>query len=447
LRQAVHAARCPRQNGPKESLVSILPVVVVWGLALVLALLVRHRGDPAERRLLLPALALQFVACAGLHWVLYVLVGEGDAVDYLIRSQALRDAIRNGDGGGLPGFVRLLFQVDSRMEPLLDTGSATTRSFAAIVMLLRVTLADSIFAVGSALGLFAFFGRLALYRALRVLVPESPAAVSFVACMYLPSVLFWGGGMLKESVPVGGLGFFTWGVTQVLVGRSPVRGPIVAALGMLAAALVKPFHLVPYSAGLFVWRATRIGVARGLSGTTLLWRALAAIVVPLGLVLLVGELVPALSTDRFVERATSFHREIVRDPGRTAVITEAAVDGTLASSLAYAPFGLFNALFRPTLLDVRSVLLLGAAAETSVFAFLALRATFRHGLRGMVRRAAASPGLLACIVITLGIALVTGVTTPNLGSLARYRTPMLPFYFVALWLLGSRSSDGRGAPR
>ena len=43
--------------------------------------------------------------------------------------------------------------------------------------------------------------------------------------------------------------------------------------------------------------------------------------------------------------------------------------------------------------------------------------------------------MLFCAVFTLALALGTGLASTNMGTLSRYRAPMMPFFFVLLMVL------------
>jgi hypothetical protein len=43
--------------------------------------------------------------------------------------------------------------------------------------------------------------------------------------------------------------------------------------------------------------------------------------------------------------------------------------------------------------------------------------------------------MMFCATFTLALALGTGLATTNLGTLSRYRAPMMPFFFTLLLVL------------
>jgi hypothetical protein len=95
-----------------------------------------------------------------------------------------------------------------------------------------------------------------------------------------------------------------------------------------------------------------------------------------------------------------------------------------------APHALYITLLGP-LLHGRGALGLAAALENLAL-LLALAVLLRHPLPW--RRVDADV-LLAVLSFVVLMALVIGWTTPVMGAMVRYRTPLLPFLFVAALLV------------
>jgi len=108
---------------------------------------------------------------------------------------------------------------------------------------------------------------------------------------------------------------------------------------------------------------------------------------------------------------------------------------------------LFTALFRPLLLEARSLTTAINAVETTLVILVILRSWVIAGPRRLWRLVMRSPALAFCLVYTLGLALGVGLGTTNLGTLSRYRMPLMPFFAVVLvaWMRERRSSAGVSA--
>ena len=115
---------------------------------------------------------------------------------------------------------------------------------------------------------------------------------------------------------------------------------------------------------------------------------------------------------------------------------------SLAGRLAYAPAALVFALFRPTLFEVRDLLILANSVETTLLSLLFLRMVLTRNLRNVRRQVIEDPFLVFCIVFVVAFGTAVGLASTNVGTLSRYRAPLLPF-FVALLLVLVRPNDRR----
>jgi branched-subunit amino acid transport protein len=112
------------------------------------------------------------------------------------------------------------------------------------------------------------------------------------------------------------------------------------------------------------------------------------------------------------------------------------VPTTLSGQLAYAPVALLTSLFRPSILEARNLLMLANAVETTVLTLLFARILFKRSLRNVRRQIMDEPFLVFCLVFVIAFGIAVGLTSTNLGTLSRYRSPIVPFFAVLLLVLG-----------
>lgn len=106
--------------------------------------------------------------------------------------------------------------------------------------------------------------------------------------------------------------------------------------------------------------------------------------------------------------------------------------------LKFAPLAVTNAFFRPIVFEARNGPMLGAALENTVFTIFLLQLVFgktRALVPGIVAR---SPFLFSAVVFCGVFGLGVGLATANLGTMSRYRAPMMPFYVTTLLILRQR---------
>ena len=117
--------------------------------------------------------------------------------------------------------------------------------------------------------------------------------------------------------------------------------------------------------------------------------------------------------------------------------------GYSLGNLEYTPLGLLKAapkainvtLFRPYLWEARKPILIPAAIEGFISLFLTLMLLYKTGFVRFIKMVLANPEVQFFMVFSLVFAFSVGFTSFNFGSLVRYKIPMMPFYFMALFIL------------
>jgi hypothetical protein len=122
---------------------------------------------------------------------------------------------------------------------------------------------------------------------------------------------------------------------------------------------------------------------------------------------------------------------------------------TLMGQLVFAPFALLSSLFRPFLFEARNAQMLANALETTVILVLTGMIFLRRRLADIWTTVSRTPMLMLCLVFVLTFAVAVGLTTTNLGTLSRYRMPLVPFLCVLLVALRqpmTRTVSDRAGP-
>lgn len=313
-------------------------------------------------------------------------------------------------------------------------GSAAVYRVMSFSGLVHVLTFDSF--LGSSF-VFAGLGYLGILLMYQVFVSTYPARSLRrwwqVGLLFLPTSMVWSSGLLKDPLGMLGLGLAVHGTWCFLRGR-PLRAAVLVGLGLYTLYLFRA-HVIPvFLAASIPWvclggadpraagpaaavRARMVGVAR--------------------LALLGGALVAAwfLASRESAYDAGVALQQIRRQneawAGRSRD-ESLTVDGSFVGLLLHWPEAVVYTLFRPFLWEGLSPLRLFAALENTALLLLTLRALFlvvsRPPLRARLPRA---PLFLPSLVFVLVFCLMVGLTTLNLGSVSRYRLPLLPF-FVAL---------------
>lgn len=289
--------------------------------------------------------------------------------------------------------------------------------------------------------LFALLNFTGMWLFFTVFAKQFPAQRKWiaVAVLFIPSVVFWGSGVLKDSVVLACIGILTYCVKKLFIDR---RFSVSRIAMMLAAVIViynvKIYVLLCFLPAMLLWiYASEFYKIRS--------TVLKAMLVPFVLVLIVVSGFYAV-----VKIGEDDKRYALENLSRTARITAydigfytgknagsgyslGELDDSFTGMLKLAPAAVNVSLFRPYLWEVRNPLMALSAAESFVLFILTLYILFRK--RSLFFRALGDPNVLFCLVLSVTFAFAVGVSTFNFGTLARYKIPLLPFYALALILI------------
>ena len=287
---------------------------------------------------------------------------------------------------------------------------------------------------------FAFVGCWTLVRKLAQALPNTPAGAGVIAFLMWPSIWFWATGISKEAVLLGSGAWLTARVLDLLYSNSNVaidsaqgRHSVGWWVGTFALALLH-FQMRYFFAAPLL--AVLCGVILGqwvqqYYPTRSRWLQLITLGAVLGAVVWVApQLSVAFRMNKFTNQVVRVYEfEIAHTFGRPH-FEYPNLRPTVESIVTYAPLAVVNALTRPWLGQSKQPLYLAAGLENAVILMLFALAIWA-GLRGRIGKFpfGLSVGLsIFCLVL----AFLIGLTTPNLGSLSRYRSDLLPFLLLLL---------------
>lgn len=405
--------------------------VVALGVALLAIVQQRFRKDEASwlQLSLLAHLGATFVQL-GLVWYVY---GTGDVLSYHLFGTYLANAFWDDPAYMLPQIATIILGGEPAISiPLF--GGANTRAMVALTSLACVPLANSMTAVSMFFAMVSFFGKVMMYGAVRDLFPWVERKYLFLAVLFVPTTVLWSAGIIKEGIAMAGLSMVVWALVR------PSRLPIRVGLFVVGAFLITTFKAyILVAAGLaigayyYLVRAAQRGVLE-IRPLPLIASALVAFVA----IYAVGYFVPRFSLEGLVEETARMQQAAVRSKGGSTYSLGGSYASSLSAQLVLAPLGLLTGLYRPSILDARNPQMLVNGLETLAFLVFSARPFINRTLRAQVRpRLLAQPFLGFAIVFTLVFGTGTGLTAANLGTLSRYRMPLVPFLCLTLAALNA----------
>jgi hypothetical protein len=405
-------------------------LLALGGLALTTTI---GRFSDVERPLLWLSFTAHGVAALAMIIVVRNVFEGGDMLAYHSVGVTLADHFRSSPSDFAGMWLDLLLQ---NGEPIPIPGvlpGSSTGSMQAIAAVLALVFNGSLFGSGLFIALAAFFGKLAIFRILRQELPGLSARAVAIPCLLLPSVVFWSCGILKEPVAIIGMGALLSGSYAFAAGDLAVRNLLLALLGGALISLTKPHILPPLGAAAAAWFVIR---RQRLSGQVATTRALAfGGGLAIGVVLCIGVFFQRFAPDQLAEEVARMQEVGAQTAGGSQYALISNPNASLATQVALVPLALATALFRPALFEARSLLVGLNAIEVTALTWLFLVAAVRCRIFGVIPKIATSPPLAFCALFVISFGVGVGLTTTNLGTLSRYRMPLVPFFGVLLMAL------------
>lgn len=430
--------------------VALTLLVVVLGLAR-LGVRVRER-TPGER--------VAFGVCFAAHCLSsFALVeltrrfyeGGGDMFTYHAIGTLIVDLIHADPAYYLVENLKLfLHQEPDFPFTVVGAGSGTGSIVASTAFLLWIT-GGSIYATSLAFGLLAWEGQILIYDGIRGEIPQRSWPRLRVGLLFVPSVVFWSSGIVKEAAAIFGLGLLTRALS--LAGRANGRALPLGLIGAGIVGGVKGYVLFAFVGGAAAWFYAGRGQGAGRSVLGGLPRPLRLILLAAGSVAAIvalGWLLPRFALENVVEEADRLRASASRiEAGSNFDLVDPEA-GATGRGLVVVPLALLTSLFRPFPWEAGNVLALASALEVSVLALLLALASVRARPAALWKLLRGNRALLFSVAFVIALAIPLGLSTGNLGTLSRYRIPLMPFYAaVVLMLSDSRLAvcSRRGARR
>jgi len=289
------------------------------------------------------------------------------------------------------------------------------------------------------LAAFTYFGIWRLYKVFMYYFPELDRQIA-IAILFVPSVLFWGSGILKDTYTLSAAGLLTYCFHQVFIlKKNRARGIFMAILASSLILKIKPYIFLGLVPGALLWISSqrikdikspmvKILIAPVIFGFSI-------VLASVGFGQIKGDLGQYSSVDNILQKATATQKDLKQDYNKGNSFDIGEFDASISGIIKKLPVAIFAGLYRPTLLDVRNIVMLLAALENSVMLFILIRTVYRSGIRHFYSMVAGEPIVFFSLIFSAFFAFSVGLTTSNFGSLVRYKIPAVPFYFAAMLII------------
>ena len=418
----------------------VTPFIIVAVYAIAYAL--RSRLCNLDNyRIFFPALTVKIVGALAVGFLYQYYYRGGDTFNYhTFGSRIIWEAFTEDPTKGLSLiFDPYCYSLPEYSSRIIFFGDPSSFFVVRVAALFDIITFSAYSATAIIFAFMSFIGMWFMFLAFYERYPHLKRQLAF-CILFIPSVVVWGSGLLKDTLVIGALGFATYGIGRVFIDRRPgVLWIFMLLLSLSLIFAVKKYVLLCFLPTVLLWVYWgNLQKIKSRMVQIMLVPVVIAVIVVSGIfaIIKVGENDKRYAIDKIAETAAITAYDIGFYSGKNAGsgYSLGELDGSFGGMLSLFPQAVNVSLFRPYLWEVRNPLMLLSAIESFAFLIITAFMLLRHPLKffsALLR----SPTVMFCLVFSIIFAFAVGASTYNFGTLSRYRIPLAPFYLVALVLI------------
>ena len=289
--------------------------------------------------------------------------------------------------------------------------------------------------------LLAGFGFIGLWKLYEVFVDNFPNLTRqlAIAIFFVPSVFFWGSGILKDTYALSAIGFYIFGLYkyQILKVRK-LKYLLMIIFSIIGFIYIKPYYFFALLPGSLIWiffqslNKIQYPVLRVFAVPFLL---AATLLLVLSGLQAFGSYLGEYSLELILQKAVKTQQDLVREAYGTNSYDIGAFEPTVSGVISKIPAALNLALFRPFIWDARNPVMVLSGLENLFMLGFSLYILIKIKFFTLFKSLFSNPLLIFAFLFALFFAFSVGLTTANYGALARLKIPCIPFYMCSLFIL------------
>lgn len=301
---------------------------------------------------------------------------------------------------------------------------------------------DSFLVNTAIFSLLSYSGIWKMYLVFKKLYPQLYRELAF-AILFFPSVVFWGSGLMKDTLSIGALGWMTWSFCHIFFIKEKISFKFLCLHVLIILACswiiksVKVYILISYLAGISLWIFHSFG-------DKIQNKIVRAFSIPF--LILIGGVSILIGLSFFSEQLDTFALENVVDTAVNLSSYIASLDGGSSYDLGTIDPSLFGlikkipaavnvTLFRPYVWETKNFIMLFAALESLMVIILSMYVFAKVFMKNFLKDFMADGYLLFCLVFTIIFGFAVGLTSQNFGTLMRYKIPIIPIYVSGIFII------------
>ena len=381
----------------------------------------RNIAEFPEFRYYLPGLTAKMVGGIALALIYALYYGGGDTVNYFHDGMCLNKLLFSNPSA----FFSVFFEgtnINNYYYFTPETGYPIYYKDQQTFLVTRLSFFTTLISFRSfivASVLFSWLSYTGIWRLYRVFLYEFPhlSKQMAIAVLFVPSVFFWGSGILKDTVTFSAIGFFVFNFYFFFIRREGVFSHVIGLLLSTYVVLsIKPYIFFALLPGCLIWiinnMLSRFGGSFTRAAATPVFFTIAILTGYLLLNVMSGQL-KDYSLDKVLDKAFVSQQDLKAEyyKGNTFDIGE--FDPTIPSMLGKAHLAINATLFRPYLWETRNIVMIMSGLENFLILAYTIILIFQLKIFGIFKYFFKHHLLTFALIFSLFFAFSVGISTPN----------------------------------
>jgi hypothetical protein len=374
--------------------------------------------------------------------------GGGDTTNYFVfGSSKIYEAFLESPSIAL----KLIFGNNNIYDPetvpflgsMLYTSDPHSYIIIRIAGLLGIFTFNSYYATTMLFAVISFSGSWVMFLTFYDMMPHLHKKFA-IAVFFIPSVFFWGSGILKDSITLSALGWLFYGNYRMIKYKDwSFKTITIILISSYLIQLVKVYILMCYLPSLMIWLffayndSIKSKISRAILKPLMLGIGIAAGLFAGDVITKDNEKYKLSNLTSTAKRTSEWlHYVSVKEGGSVYSLGD-SFDDSFTGMLTKFPLAVNVTLFRPYIWESKNVVMFISSLESSYILIFTLLIIYRLGIYNTYMITRRNNILIFSFVFSFVFAYAVGISTNNFGTLARYKIPLIPFYLSSLYILES----------
>lgn len=262
----------------------------------------------------------------------------------------------------------------------------------------------------------------------------------FYGFFFIPSVILWGSGILKDTITLASVGFIVYSFMNIVIFKRKKWLSIFLIIGAtITIASIKPYILYILYPCLFIWVQSNL---KELIKSSFLRKLIAPIV---AVALIVSSY---FLTDQLSQNAGKYNLDQIENTlegfqtWHTTVSETKHQSGYTLGDMDYTPTGILKKIpaaievtfFRPYFWEVYNASTLLGALEGTILVLFVIILILKYRL-SLLKLIMKNKDISFLLLFSILFGISVGISSYNFGALSRYKIPAQLFFVIALILI------------